>query len=865
VTDIFCQHIHSLKVGRDQGLSHVEYNSFIYKDKYGYLWISSTEGVFKWNRVRTIKFGLSNGLKDSNVQSNFYEDNRNNIWFSTYTAINRIDNISSKIESFQVKKTFGHDNVDYHIYHFDEKTGLLHFAAAGSFFSINTFSREISLIRTTKSNSKRFVQKDSIILGLPMISEKGVEIYNNYESIENEATKIQNYIYGGICLQLLKSKAIPQGFYGVVEDSGKFLITNTNQGLLLTENFENYQEIFNSNSLREIYLDHDGKFWINDLENGIIGIDFRANNFITSKLPASSSGSKRNLYEGIVRSSLFQYHNNSLLVKSKDQWVSPRGLQGNSFGGIIDNSRAFSFGSGGIDEIRFEDSSYLVEHISDDIILDMAYYSPDSCLIVGSKGLLKILKTNDGGIDTIEKCKNLSHQDSGTEWYKVSCRYFIVDDMYDKGIRIVLKDERDNLWFGTTTSGLHCYNLKTNETRAFTTREGLPTNNFNLDAGKYDDGRLWFGTGKGLVVFHPDSISFDFCTPRMNIEEILVNNQYIQSDTYVGDMTDATLAYDENSLAIRGVAIDCMFSPDVKSYYRFTGVDTTWKEVKNGDYLRYDRLEPGAYKLEMYALSPNLVKSGIKSIDFTINQPYWKTWWFRLLGLMTVGGLAYGGIQLYVWNRLREERQKRLQMETQQAERNRIADELHDDLGSGLSVIRFLSEELQGSSADERTQTLVDKISSSSQQLLTSMREIIWAMDTRNDTLGRLSEQIEDYATAFLGQRNISLTYTAELSDESQVLTGEKRRNIYLISKEAIHNIAKHAESTTVIITATVGEGVLHLKITDNGQGYDQSLIKKGRGRGSMQRRADAINATLTTNSIIGEGTTVNLKYQING
>lgn len=145
------------------------------------------------------------------------------------------------------------------------------------------------------------------------------------------------------------------------------------------------------------------------------------------------------------------------------------------------------------------------------------------------------------------------------------------------------------------------------------------------------------------------------------------------------------------------------------------------------------------------------------------------------------------------------------------------------------------------------------------------MREIIWAMDTRNDTLGRLSEQIEDYATAFLGQRNISLTYTAELSDESQVLTGEKRRNIYLISKEAIHNIAKHAESTTVIITATVGEGVLHLKITDNGQGYDQSLIKKGRGRGSMQRRADAINATLTTNSIIGEGTTVNLKYQING
>ncbi len=171
-------------------------------------------------------------------------------------------------------------------------------------------------------------------------------------------------------------------------------------------------------------------------------------------------------------------------------------------------------------------------------------------------------------------------------------------------------------------------------------------------------------------------------------------------------------------------------------------------------------------------------------------------------------------------------------------ERARIAADMHDDLGSGLTTITYLSQMAKG---DLTTENL-NKIKKTSKNLIENMSEIIWAMKEDNDTLDDLISKIKQFAVDYLEENKIELLFKITDFDFNEVISGENRRNIYLCVKESLHNIVKHSQATKVEITIQI-ENQFIISIQDNGKGFENSaeILLVGNGFKNMKRRIESI------------------------
>jgi signal transduction histidine kinase len=175
-------------------------------------------------------------------------------------------------------------------------------------------------------------------------------------------------------------------------------------------------------------------------------------------------------------------------------------------------------------------------------------------------------------------------------------------------------------------------------------------------------------------------------------------------------------------------------------------------------------------------------------------------------------------------------------MEAREQERQRIAREMHDDLGSGLTSIVYQANALKQSQQGTNDISQIDKITNTSTELVARMRDIVWAMNYENDTLDDLVAYIRHQSGSMLSQANID--YEINTPDEIQAVPigGEQRRNIYLASKEALHNVIKHANATHVSMRISVND-MLNIRIADNGKGPGECGNKKGNGLRNMEVR----------------------------
>ncbi len=198
-----------------------------------------------------------------------------------------------------------------------------------------------------------------------------------------------------------------------------------------------------------------------------------------------------------------------------------------------------------------------------------------------------------------------------------------------------------------------------------------------------------------------------------------------------------------------------------------------------------------------------------------------------------------------------------------QAERTRIAAEMHDDLGGGLTTIKFLGQKMLRKIDNIEQKTQLDKIVNNSQTLVSNMSEIIWAMNAGFDTLDNLIAYCRRFASEYLGDHNISLEYQS-LEGESQIeCSGEKRRHIFLVFKELLHNIVKHAEAQKVNIHWSINDVQVQLTISDNGIGMpdtaEDSDISFGNGLRNMTKRIEQLNGTIHWTNQKGTHTKIEL------
>ncbi|MBP6417150.1 MAG: hypothetical protein KA330_11885 [Chitinophagaceae bacterium] len=196
-------------------------------------------------------------------------------------------------------------------------------------------------------------------------------------------------------------------------------------------------------------------------------------------------------------------------------------------------------------------------------------------------------------------------------------------------------------------------------------------------------------------------------------------------------------------------------------------------------------------------------------------------------------------------------REQALLIEKQQAielERTRIASEMHDDLGAGLTTIRYLSDKALTQAKDSEEVQQIQKIADHSNALVRNMSEIIWAMNSRFDTAENLVGYLRRYASEFLEEHSISLKFNVDEDHLHDInVGGEKRRNIFLVFKEVLHNTVKYSEAKEVYIDVGT-QPEINIRISEiGGKGFDPTqAAEKGNGLYNCNKRMASIHGHIT-------------------
>jgi signal transduction histidine kinase len=252
------------------------------------------------------------------------------------------------------------------------------------------------------------------------------------------------------------------------------------------------------------------------------------------------------------------------------------------------------------------------------------------------------------------------------------------------------------------------------------------------------------------------------------------------------------------------------------------------------------------------------------TLGITIVPPYWKTWWFRVTAVVVIAGL------LFLMYRYRVK--KLLEIERI---RTSIATDLHDDIGSTLTEIALFSDvglrevkaKPQASvlTDDERARlvSLFSDTGSTARALIDAMNDIVWAVDPKNDSFEFLLLRMKMHATKMLEAKGINYEIDIPAELASLRLPLGMRRRMFLIFKEAINNILRHAQPTRVVLTMRREGRTLMMTMADNGIGFDPRDAMRGNGLHNMEERARSIGGDLAITSSRGLGTTITLHAPI--
>lgn len=207
-------------------------------------------------------------------------------------------------------------------------------------------------------------------------------------------------------------------------------------------------------------------------------------------------------------------------------------------------------------------------------------------------------------------------------------------------------------------------------------------------------------------------------------------------------------------------------------------------------------------------------------------------------------------------------KQNEMMRKAAEEERQRIAKDIHDELGSGLSKIRFLSELThKHEQGNPQLNTTLHSISDTSKHIIENMKDLVWAMNPDNSTMDSLLARIREYSSEYLEEMPIELVIDIPEDVPHIPITKEFNRNVFMILKEALQNMVKHAEATRVIIHISIATG-FRMEISDNGKGVNILLIKEGNGLKNMEARSRAIGVVFSRVSTPSKGTKIILEQK---
>jgi ligand-binding sensor domain-containing protein/signal transduction histidine kinase len=464
----------------------------------------------------------------------------------------------------------------------------------------------------------------------------------------------------------------------------------------------------------------------------------------------------------------------------------------------------------------------------------------------------------------------------------------------DTSILGIVASRDGDLWLGTDSS---IYSIAQRDILAWLTGQGplhqhlvyradsipsaVPTQGWPR-ALNAPDGTLWFAMDSGIVAIDLNSATPESVAPPVLIEDVRANGKLLPREllktSTASAKASAKLSSDVRSLDVHFTALDLSAPEKIRFRHRLEGSDQDWvvDNALTRD-VHYPLLPYGKYTFRVQAGDADQTWFGnTASFAFIVPTPPWRAPWALTLYALALLALTGGAARLIFARRFRRRLAVIAGQQAMERERMRIARDMHDEIGSKLTKISFMTErakrELQG---QEPIAQKLDSIAGTSRDLLQTLDEIVWAVNPHNDTLEHLAAYLGQYATEYLQNTSVDCELHIPRGLPHYPLSAEARHNLFLAFEESLNNALKHGRATRVRVDMQLEPSRFDIIIRDNGCGFDANAVESpakgngpvsrtgGNGLPNMRQRLDLLGGECTVESQPGRGTTVILSLPL--
>ncbi len=874
----------------------------LFCDSRGDLWIATQEGLFRYNDGKIIQYTKKDGLSYQWVYT-VAEDPSGNLWFGTHEGISKWDGHSfTKYLPEQL-----HDRKYVHYISIDPDSTVWAGTQDGVLVFMNGAWKMITERNGLANNAVWAIVRDSD--GSHWIgTEGGLSHYKN--------GKFRNYT---------TADGLPSNIINcLMWDRDHNLWIGTEGGLVrkYKEKFERYtsKEGLPRDSVWAIYEDPEGSLWIG-MSNGGLSRFSEGKVHVLGKPEGLTADIVTSVYEdpdGILwlgtDEGLNRIEGNKIShITTKD------GLLSNYITSLLrDSQNNFWIGTmSGLNRISKDGVSSFTtkDGLLDPVILSIKEDRQGMIWIATNNGLNCF---KDGKLIVLDELRSGTIQDifesqnSGTfvatkgglyQYKSGSWKiYKRADGLPTDALSTIYEDGEGTLWIGTMTSGLVRYKdgkfnafraadglginsvsafvedahgdfwitshkgiiriskkqlndfadkkLHKLEPQTFTTSDGLRNaecfDGMHPTIWKLKNGNIWFATLEGAAIIEPGKIKTNLVPPPVMIEKMIVSGRPVKLQQA------RSLPPGNSNFDFEFAAFSFLAPEKVRFQYRLTGFDGNWIEAGTRRIAQYTNIPPGKYTFQVRACNNDGIwNEAGTSFKFQLRPYFYQTWWFYAGAGLTIG--------LLIWRIHAFQIRRVLELERI---RTRIASDLHDDIGAGLSQIAVISDAVrdQLKNSNTETTTRLHKVSETARDLMESMSDIVWAVNPSRDRVEDLVTRLRRFSTDIFSAANIDFEMIAPEPDAGRKLTPDFKRHIHLIVKECVNNIVKHSQANNARIEMKIDNGWFYCTINDNGRGIPTGEAFEGNGLKTMKERARLLNGNLEIQSALEIGTTILLK-----
>jgi len=429
------------------------------------------------------------------------------------------------------------------------------------------------------------------------------------------------------------------------------------------------------------------------------------------------------------------------------------------------------------------------------------------------------------------------------------------DGLSDNFINYLHCDAENNIW-ACSPAGLDKIEMRNGK---FVVRNYNISNQYKYVSKIQTDknGVHWVLTRSGILKIPGQINSETGYVPQVVFSGLYLGNERLHP------VQNQSFNHTQNTIAFQVAAPSFVDENQTHFSYFLEGSSLKqWSQPSQTSEINFVNLPKGGYTLHVKAIFKNgLYPDQIGTYSFVVLPAWWETWIFRLTLLIILIAATLALFKIYLNIKLRKQKLAIEKLAAVEKERNRIGTDIHDDLGAGVTRIKFLTEMLAGKmDLPIQDRNILERIKNSANELVEKMGEIIWAMNEQQNLVEDLLFYLRSYAVDYCVENNLQCNFELPSAIPKTLISGHTRRNVFLVLKESLHNIVKHAKGSEVTIQFTVND-FLTMIISDNGIGLNANKKTSGNGLLNMHKRAASMNGHLQVDQL--DGTHIRLQVPL--